>query len=170
MMLLSTLGALTIAFLLVFWATPLGAPALRRLGQGRPSPDLTFGYAPDDTYQLLGIYGPAGRAHWRRLLLLDMVFPAVYGAFLALALDAWAQWAEAGAAWHAVALACPLVCAAADYLENLLLLRVIAAWPQQRPGLVSAASVCTQAKFASFAAALLVPPAHAALSRVVTLF
>src|SRR5215472_12266260 len=109
MTVLFALGALALAFLTLFWLSPLGVPTLKRLGGGQPSPDLTFGYGPAGTYRLLGVYGQHGIAHWRRLLLLDLIFPGVYGALLALLANRWAIWADAGPAWHAVAIACPLV-------------------------------------------------------------
>ena len=84
MTVLSALGAVTLAFLMLFWLSPIGVPTLKRLGEGKPSPDLTFGYSPEDTYRLLEVYGQRGITHWRRLLLLDMIFPGVYGALLAL--------------------------------------------------------------------------------------
>jgi hypothetical protein len=163
---LFVLGVLTLAFLTVFWMSPIGVPALKRRGHGKPPPDLTFGYGPAEVYGLLDVYGAAGIAHWRRLLLLDMVFPAVYAAFLALALDQWAIWAEADAAWHVIAVACPILSAAADYVENILLLRVIAALPGKRPGAVRAASACTRTKFATVIAALLIPLAHGGLAQL----
>src|SRR5689334_2318727 len=98
-------------FLVLFWLTPLGVPALRRLGQGEMPPDLRFGYRADAAYRLIEGYGARGQAHWRRLLLLDMVFPAVYAALFALLLLRWADWMQAGPAWHAAA-AAPLLAGA----------------------------------------------------------
>jgi hypothetical protein len=135
-----------VGFLQLFWLTPLGVPALRRLGGGEMSPDLRFGYRPDEIYQLIERYGPRGRAHWRRLLLLDMVFPAVYAALFALLLLRWADWANAGAAWRAAA-AAPVLAGASDYTENVLLLKVLRAWPRRMPAAVAAASCFTRAKF-----------------------
>ncbi|QKK33386.1 hypothetical protein FE844_028000 (plasmid) [Rhizobium indicum] len=65
---------------------------IERLGGGAASPDLRFGYQPDETYRLLALYGPAGIAHFRRLLWIDMVFPGVYAAFFGLITLEWAQW------------------------------------------------------------------------------
>jgi hypothetical protein len=166
MLILSALGALTLAFFAIFWMSPIGVPALKRMGQGKPSPDLTFGYGPAEVYALLKVYGQAGIAHWRRLLLLDMIFPGVYGAFLAVMLDRWALWAEAGVAWHVIALGCPILSVAADYAENILLLRVISALPAELPAAVRAASACTRTKFAAFIATLLIPLAHGGLSQL----
>jgi hypothetical protein len=159
------LGALACAFLVFFWLTPLGVPALKRLGGGRPSPDLSFGYTADHTYRLLDAYGERGRAHWRRLLLADMIFPAVYGAWLALLGLAWVRWVAAGPVWSILAVALPVAAAGADYVENLLLLRVLAAWPRRLLGVVAVASVFTRIKFVAFAATVVLPLAWFAAAR-----
>ena len=139
--------AVTLAgFLLLFWLTPLGVPALRRLVQGEMPPDLRFGYRPDEAYRLIERYGPRGRAHWRRLLLLDLVFPAVYAALFALLLTRWAEWMQAGPAWRAAA-AAPELAGASDYVENVLLLTVLRALPRRLPSTLAAASFFTRAKF-----------------------
>ena len=138
--------AITLAgFLALFWLTPIGVPALRRLS-GEMPPDLRFGYRPDDAYRLIERYGQRGRAHWRRLLLLDLVFPAVYAALFTLLLSRWADWVHAGPLWRAAA-AVPLLAAASDYAENVLLLEVLRAWPRRIPPMLAAASLFTRAKF-----------------------
>ena len=160
MYMLWVLAAAAVGFLFLFWLSPIGVPALKRLGNGKPSPDLTFGYTAADTYGLLTIYGQPGIDHWRRLLLLDMVFPAVYGALLALLASKWALWAGAGPAWRAMAVSSPIVSAAADYVENVLLLRVIASPQKRMPVTVTTASAFTRLKFLFFIATLLTPLAY----------
>jgi hypothetical protein len=144
---ISILGAAFVGFLALFWLTPVGVPALRRMGGGAASPDLRFGYRPDETYRLFDTYGAKGLAHWRRMLWLDMVFPGVYGGLFALLGLEWTRWAHAAPAWTALAVACPLAAGASDYIENVLLLRVVGALPARRDGAVKAASVFTRAKF-----------------------
>lgn len=134
------------SFLALFWLTPLGVPALRRLGGGEMPPDLRFGYRPEDAYRLIERYGPRGRANWRRMLRLDMVFPAVYAALFALLLVRWADWAHVAPAWRAAA-ALPVLAGASDYAENVLLLKVLRALPRRIPAAVVAASFFTRAKF-----------------------
>jgi hypothetical protein len=152
-------------FLVLFWLTPLGVPALRRLGAGEMSPDLRFGYRTDEVYRLIERYGSSGRAHWRRLLLLDMVFPAVYAALFALLLLRLAGWAHADAAWRAAA-AAPVLAGASDYAENVLLLKVLRAWPRRMPASVAAASFFTRTKFIFSWLTLTIPLAFWGLSVV----
>jgi hypothetical protein len=157
MLLLLVLGAAFVGFLALFWLTPLGVPTLKRLGGGQVSPDLSFGYRADDVYRLLARYGAAGIAHWRRLLLLDMVFPGVYAALFALLAAEWAQWVGAEPSWRIAAIACPILAGASDYIENLLLLAMLRALPRKAPALVAAASLFTRAKFIFSHATLAVP-------------
>jgi len=140
-------GALCLAFLTFFWMSPFGVPVLTRIGGGVPPPDLRFGYGPRLTYDLIETYGPAGVGRWRRLLLADMIFPACYGLFLAQLIWSCLLWAAADTPWRLAAIAFPLVAAAADYAENLLLLRVLRALPARHPGLIRTASGFTRIKF-----------------------
>ncbi len=163
MLFIAGLGALFVGFLSLFWLTPLGVPALKRFGAGQASPDLRFGYRADETYRLLDLYGPRGIAHWRRMLWLDMVFPAVYAALFALLAAKWAQFVDAGPIWTACAIGFPIAAGVSDYVENILLLRVIAALPRRRDAAIAAASLFTRAKFILSHATLAIPLLHWAL-------
>jgi hypothetical protein len=154
---MTVLGSVTVAFMALFWLTPAGVPRLTRMGGGRLSPDLTFRYDADSTYALIDRYGTPGVKHWRRLLLLDMIFPGVYAAFLALAGDAWSWAADAGEIWRLAAIGSPILSGASDYVENILLLAVLAALPRKMPRVVAGASVFTRAKFVFFLATLAAP-------------
>ena len=154
------LAGLFAGFLCIFWLSPLGAPTLKRLGGGETSPDLRFGYGAEATYRLLDRYGAAGVAHWRRLLWLDMIFPAVYAAMFAFLAADWAAWVGAAPGWRAAACAAPIVAGACDYAENSLLLGVLAALPRKQPGLVATASAFTRAKFVFSFATLAIPLLH----------
>jgi hypothetical protein len=154
-------GAVT-AFLVLFWFTPAGIPTLKRLGAGEMSPDLRLHYGAEETYRLLDLYGPAGIAHWRRMLWLDMIFPAVYAALLAtLALD-WARWVDAGPTWRLLAAGLPVLAAASDYAENILLLGILAALPRRIPARVAIASVFTTIKHLAVSATFAIPLLHGA--------
>jgi len=157
MLVMIILGGAFFAFLALFWLTPIGVPTLKHLGGGQMSPDLTFGYGPEETYRLLDRYGPGGISHWRGMLLLDMVFAGVYAAFFALLAMAWARRVGAGSPWQAVAVVCPILAGVSDYIENVLLLGVLRALPQRRPAAVSGASLFTRAKFTFSYATLAVP-------------
>lgn len=141
----------------LFWLTPLGVPALKRFGGGQPSRDLRFGFRAEETYRLLDLYGPCGIAHWRRMLWLDMVFPAVYAALFALLGAKWAQFLQAGQIWAACAIGFPIAAGVSDYIENILLVGVFDVLPHRRDTAVAAASLFTQLKFIFSHATIAVP-------------
>ncbi|MCW0017448.1 hypothetical protein [Rhizobium sp. BT-226] len=159
-MMILVLGALFLGFMALYWLTPLGVPTLKRLGGGEASPDLRFGYQPDETYRLLAHYGPAGIAHFRRLLWIDMVFPGVYAALFALLTLEWAQWVDASPAWAAAGVGCAMAAGASDYVENILLMRVLGALPARADATVRAASIFTRAKFVFSKLTLAIPVAQ----------
>jgi hypothetical protein len=152
-------GAVT-GFLVLFWFTPAGIPTLKRFGAGQMSPDLRLHYGAEETYRLLDLYGPRGVAHWRRMLWLDMIFPAAYAAlFATLAMD-WSNWVGAGPTWRLLAVSFPILAAASDYVENILLLGVLAALPRRTPARVAIASAFTTIKHLSGFATLTIPLLH----------
>lgn len=147
-------------FLVLFWVTPIGIPTLKRFGRGQLSPDLRLRYGARETYGLLSLYGPNGVAHWRRMLWLDMIFPGAYAAlFATLAMD-WAKWVDAGPTWRLLAVGFPIVAGASDYIENVLLLGILAALPRQMPARVAAASAFTTIKHLSAIPTLAIPLLH----------
>jgi hypothetical protein len=154
------LAGVVFGFLVLFWFTPVGIPTLKRFGGGQMSPDLQLRYGAEGIYRLLDLYGPKGVAHWRRMLWLDMVFPAAYAALFAiLALD-WANWVEAGPIWRVLAVSFPVLAGASDYIENILLLGILAALPRQLPARVAAASAFTTIKHLCAVPMLAIPLLH----------
>ncbi len=163
---ITVLGVLCAGCLSIFWLTPWGVPALKQLGGGLPSPDLTFGTRPADAYRLIDRWGAKGVSHWRRLLWLDMIFPGLYAALLALLMMKWAQAVDAGPVLEAAAVTSAILAGACDYIENILWLRILAALPKRSDGAVSAASFFTRAKFIFTGATLAIPLVHAVATRV----
>ena len=166
MLIISFLSAVSIGFLALLWLTPIGVPTLKRLGAGQISPDLRFGYRPDETYRLLNLYGTLGIAHWRRMLLIDMVFPAVYATLFVVLAMKWTAWADAGPIWRAVAIGCPILAGVSDYIENFLLLGVIKAYPRRIDASVVGASLFTRTKFIFSYATLAIPLLYWGASRI----
>lgn len=142
-----SLGLVCLAFLANFWLTPWGVLALKRQAAGEIQVDLRPWYRPADLRRLLERYGPTGRKTFRRMLLVDMAFPAFYAAFFAaLALAAPAS----PMAQPAVGLA--VLAALMDYAENACLLAVLARWPAFDDHLPRLAARFTAAKVSTMAA------------------
>jgi hypothetical protein len=111
------LGFVTVLFLCGFWLLPGGVLALRRRA-GEMQADVRLGYTPATLYRLLKAYGPEGRASFKRMLLADMVFPAVYGAFLVALADLAAASGPLAIKAAFVARAASISAAGWDYIEK----------------------------------------------------
>jgi hypothetical protein len=133
--LLLTSGAVSVVLAAVLFASS-GRFSLAAVAQqcGEPAPDVRFTTSPDGVQEFLVTCGETGRAAYRDLQLVDLLYPAALGLFLAAALALVLPRAVPGAADRVRAFAVlPLMGAAFDYLENLaawtLLLRHPASLP-----------------------------------------
>lgn len=136
--------ALTGLCLAGFWLLPGGVLDLCRLAGGRMQPDLRPAYESRTLYALLDAYGDMGRIWFGRMLRADLLFPLLYAAAI------WTLAAQHGAMRPhlapCVAQAAGIAAAGFDELENMLLLRVLGAYPLRQPGLARLAGVMTLAK------------------------
>jgi hypothetical protein len=146
------LAILALAFLAWFWLAPEGVLALRRRAGGELPVDVRTGYGPATLYRLLELYGPDGRAGFRRMLLIDMAFPLVYGTLLYLlaALLGAPQRPVAAVAQEAAVLA-----ALCDYAENTLLLGVLERFPRRADRRARLAGLATTVKMLAFVLAVI---------------
>ena len=124
-------------------------------------------WKPDEAYTFGLIYNALNGGDWVVPMLAHeafMIFPAAYAALLVtLALD-WARWVDAGSAWRLLAAGLPVLAAASDYAENVLLLGVLAALPRRMPARIAIASVFTTIKHLSVFATFATPLLHWAAS------
>ncbi|WP_079415617.1 hypothetical protein [Thiomonas intermedia] len=137
--------ALTGLSLAGFWLLPGGGVLdLRRLAGGRMQPVLRPAYGSQTLSALLDAYGDMGRGWFGRMLRADLVFPMLYATAI------WTLVAQHGAPrTHLaprMAQAAGIAAAGFDELENMLLLRVLGAYPLRRLGLARLAGVMTLAK------------------------
>ncbi len=108
-------------------------------------PDMMLGgYALADVMRILGAIGPEGRSAflWYQLPL-DMIYPFLYGSFLAFSL-AWFLQKTGGwkqkFAWMSLL---PLMAAFFDYLENIMDIAMLTRFPDFTAKMVSVASTFT---------------------------
>jgi hypothetical protein len=142
-LLAQVLGVIVVAFICGLWLLPGGVLALRRRAHGELQVDVRPGYSPETLYRLLQLYGRDGIRSFRRLLLADMIFPAVYGGLLYLLGDMAAPTHPSTAGiLHVTAIAAPCF----DYLENLFLLYVLHKLPGRRLLVARAAGISTALK------------------------
>lgn len=100
---------------------------------GAPPPDVRLFTSSAELRRFLIDCGDGGRAAWWHLQLADLVFPMIYGLFLASALAlVLTRLSRPGSPVIALAVL-PLVGSAFDYLENLAAWAVLAAFPHEVP-------------------------------------
>ena len=108
--------------------------------------DLDFFYSAAQAYQRLAGFGPDGRATYLRILMGDLIYPGLLGVFISVTLSLLLRRiVPAGGAWRYVNLL-PIANMAADYLENAMLIALLAAYPAQLNGIAAIAGVATAIK------------------------
>lgn len=127
-------GILATGLALVLFATAgRGSLAAVAGACGTPAPDTRFTTSATDVEAFLAACGEGGRAAYRDLQLVDLVYPATLGVFLASALGLLVPRVRPGRPLPRGARLLPLlplVAAAADYTENLCAWWLLSAWPQ----------------------------------------
>ena len=121
---------------LIFTATVLPSQAAQAEAEsgGAPSPDTSLIYRPSELYAMAEAYGPEGRAAYiRARFTFDLVWPVVYGIFLATTISWLARQAFAeGSRWRLLNLV-PVIGVGLDYLENITAALVVGRYPARTP-------------------------------------
>jgi len=153
------LGA--IAVFVVFSATvlPMAASDAEQYANGAASPDTSFWYSADDLRQAAGEFGSDGRdAYVQARFTFDLVWPLVYGAFLATALS-WllARGLSASSPWRRLNLL-PVVVVLLDYAENVCTAVTIGRYPAETAVLPYLAPFFTASKWLLITVSFLLIP------------
>lgn len=127
-------GVLAAALATVLFATS-GRSSLAAVAAacGAPAPDTRVTTSADEVAAFLAACGDGGRAAWRDLQVVDLVYPAALGVFLASAVALLLPRVRPGRpVGRAAALLplLPLVAAGADYAENACAWWLLGAWPE----------------------------------------
>lgn len=132
-----------------FGLLPAGLVAVRQVAPAADLPDLRLlPYDGAAAYAMISALGEEGRARYRDMLLVvDLAYPLLYGAGLAVAIGC--LWRGA---WRLLVLL-PLLAAAADLGENACALALLAAFPGRMPVAEALAGPCTAAKWILVASA-----------------
>ena len=144
-----TLLALVVFFAFSILVLPGQSASMQEIAGGVGSPDTSLFYSAADLYRMAETYGQAGRdAYLRARWTFDLVFPLVYGAFLATSIGwLFARGAPHGSPWQRANLA-PVLAVLFDYIENSLASLVMLLYPRHMPLLGVLASVSTVVKWA----------------------
>lgn len=143
---------LLIAFVVLFiWmevpAIPYSTADFAAHMNGVPSLDMMIGYSPDKAYEMLCDYGAEGRGYYAsKLVINDMVFPAVYSLFfaatLALLLKCWTG-RDSRLGYLAFL---PLAGGVCDILENGGILSMLLSYPARLDWIAMATALITIVK------------------------
>lgn len=142
LLLLAVLAGLL--YFIFFPALLSNPPTLQQTG----ALDAHLSYTPQQAYQALEAYEPAGRMQYARtILLLDIVFPVVYALLLSLlAARGLVHAFPASPRIQSLALL-PFAAMLCDWLENGCILVLLARFPQRLDGLAAAAGGFTLLKW-----------------------
>lgn len=142
---------------------PFGLAALEEITGGAGILDMAFTYTPEQAYAMLAALGDAGRAFYlTRIVPLDLVFPAAYTLFFAVAIS-WllSRWLPAESPWMRANVV-PLVAGVADYCENVGVIAMLLAYPAELYGVAAFTAVFSPIKFTFIAVSMLLVLAAAA--------
>jgi hypothetical protein len=145
----STFGLLTAVHVLLLAGFRMLARA-RQAHSREPTLDgRNVGYSPQQVFDAVNRYGPQGRRLYLiQLFTLDLVYPLVYAAWMAVLIGIALRALGAGS-WAWIAAAVPFLGALVDYAENILIALLLWKVPGgARPqGLARAASSATASKW-----------------------
>jgi hypothetical protein len=139
---------------------------------GQPILDQRWGYTAPQVTDYLRECGAAGRAAITAQQDADLFYPALFGVVLTMSLALLLRAKPPDRHWAHALVLLPSITTAADYLENICIRVLLAAYPQQ-PRIVPALSAVTTVKLATgwaSIAALVILATTAAIRRLGTRF
>lgn len=145
------LSAAALAVILVLLKavdTPFGVMRIKKVSGGVRIPDMQGFYEADQAYATLTALGEAGRRAYLNFLVFgDVLLPLAYGSFLIIALGLGIRGMLAGRRHGVLRLnLLPVLAVALDLLENLVLLILLARFPERVDALAAFAGTLTLAK------------------------
>lgn len=151
------LAATVIFVLFMIFVLPAQAAKADETAQGAGSVDTSFFYTPEELYETAGAYGEAGRREYiRARFTFDLVYPLIYGSFLALTVSWFLDRAtEAGNRWRLLNLV-PVIGVVFDFLENIAASLVMGLYPTRISIAAGMASGFTPIKWVFVSASFLV--------------
>jgi len=113
--------------------------------------DLTFGFDPHKTLQMVQDYGDSARAYYARIeMTTDVVYPIVYTLLFGIILSLLYRYTSYS--WLNTA---PLACLVFDLLENVTIVILLSTFPQQSSTVAILCEIFKLLKWVSFAVVIL---------------
>ncbi|GAB3687961.1 hypothetical protein GCM10027592_02220 [Spirosoma flavus] len=111
--------------------------------------DLLFGYDPARIIEMIGCYGPEGRAVYRQgLMTIDFAYPIIYTALSCIVLTL--LFRNRTYAPFSLVNVFPVIVLVMDYLENACIIYLIKSYPNLSESVASVCSVLTNLKWGLF--------------------
>ena len=134
-------------FSIFFYAdVPFGISQIKPYAGRAGILDVETYYTAAQAYQRLDLFGEQGRATYQRILMGDLIYPALLGLLLSVAITlVLRQVLPANSRWHKLNLL-PIANLTADYLENILLITLLAVFPTHLDGVALLAGWVTFTK------------------------
>ena len=133
----------------------IGVEKLREISDGVGILDLERSYTPDQGYEILKGLGEEGRAFYRNVIIpQDFVFPILYALFLASSSNMLYKGILKRQSTLQIITFIPIVIACSDFIENVLILNILNAYPDEMVGLIQASNVFTVIKNGLFAVSM----------------
>lgn len=143
----SLISATVILVLFMLFVLPHMAGRLEAVTGAGVSPDTSFYYSAGDLYNMAALYGEEGRAYYiYTRFTFDLVWPAVYLAFLVTATTFFYRFLPTGSRMRLVNLL-PLGAAILDIMENSAVSLVMFRYPLPTPVAAHLAPVFTSLKW-----------------------
>lgn len=148
----NTFLVLLVLYILYFWVffyadVPFGLSRMAPYTGGDVNIlDMEMYYTAEQAYQRFAMFGQQGRAVYLIILTGDLIYPALLGSFLSVAITLlFRRVTPATGNWHKLNLL-PVANMLADYLENIMLLTLLINYPTQINGIATVAGGATLVK------------------------
>lgn len=165
------LAATAIFVVFMVMVLPAQAAESAAVSGSSETPDTMLTYSAAELYRMAGVLDEPGRAHYiQARFTFDVIWPAVYGAFLVTAISWLVRHGFApGSRWQMVNLL-PVIAVVFDLLENIAASWVMARYPASTPVVAELAGIFTLLKWLAVGGAVvvLVTTFAAALVRSIT--
>jgi hypothetical protein len=125
---------------LIMLVAPFGIKAIEKQTDGNYYLDTKLFYSEETVYQYISSYGEEGINMYHQVQILDMIYPLIYGIFLASFF-----YRKKLLKLYFI----PLLAIVFDYSENISIYFLLENFPKQLPNLVVASSLATSLKWLS---------------------
>ena len=113
--------------------------------------DLTFGFNPDKTLQMVEDYGDAARAYYAKIeMTTDVAYPIVYTLLFGIILSL--LYRNTSYSWVNIV---PLACLLFDLLENVTIVTLLSNYPEQSSTVAALCEIFKLLKWISFGLVIL---------------